>query len=175
MSKKHGQTGPKTEEGKARSSLNALRHGLCSSKIVLKGEDQASYEALLQDLIDEYKPATTTEALLVDQLAQNYWRLQRARLREQENDKYATRTLLLLNRYANSYHRAFHKTLETLCRMQKDRARREAESFRSVKSAPHPAPPPAEPRKSPAETPEIVEFPTMLQRPDSLTCPDRAG
>jgi hypothetical protein len=38
-------TGPRTESGKQRSSLNALRHGLTAQSAVLPSEDPAAYEA----------------------------------------------------------------------------------------------------------------------------------
>ncbi len=37
-------TGPRTEAGKQRSSLNALRHGLAARTAVLDSENQADYE-----------------------------------------------------------------------------------------------------------------------------------
>jgi hypothetical protein len=37
-------TGPRTDAGKQRSSLNALRHGLTGHVIVLPSEDQVAYE-----------------------------------------------------------------------------------------------------------------------------------
>ena len=41
-------TGPRTDAGKARSSLNSLTHGATSSKLTLPGEDEASIQALVR-------------------------------------------------------------------------------------------------------------------------------
>jgi hypothetical protein len=41
-------TGPKTESGKQKSSLNALRHGLTSQIVVMPTEDLAAYQLHLQ-------------------------------------------------------------------------------------------------------------------------------
>ena len=38
-------TGPRTEEGKAASSLNSLKHGLTAKTVVLPGEDPAEYHS----------------------------------------------------------------------------------------------------------------------------------
>jgi hypothetical protein len=70
-------TGPKTEAGKAASSANALRHGLTARQIVLSGENPAEFEALREDLARELTPLSAAEALLVDRLAQLFWRLRR--------------------------------------------------------------------------------------------------
>src|SRR6476660_8399356 len=70
-------TGPKTEAGKAVSAGNALRHGLTAHQVVLAGEDPAEFEALREDLTREIAPITAMEALLVDRLAQLFWRLRR--------------------------------------------------------------------------------------------------
>jgi hypothetical protein len=37
-------TGPKTEQGKRRSSLNAVRHGLAGQLVVLPEEDLAAFQ-----------------------------------------------------------------------------------------------------------------------------------
>lgn len=70
-------TGPKTEEGKASSSLNALRHGLTATKIALPGEDETQYEALRAGLLAEYVPTSLAEEILVDRLAGFVWRHRR--------------------------------------------------------------------------------------------------
>jgi hypothetical protein len=45
--KRSGQaTGPRTELGKQRSSQNAIRHGIFSEAILLKGESQAGFDSL---------------------------------------------------------------------------------------------------------------------------------
>ena len=46
-------TGPRTAEGKARSSRNALTHGLTAQEIVIPGEDVAAYRSFEQQLIDD--------------------------------------------------------------------------------------------------------------------------
>ena len=70
-------TGPRTEAGKQRSSLNALRHGLTGHTIVLPSEDLAAYQRHVQSFVDEYRPKTATEKQLVQSLADTAWRLNR--------------------------------------------------------------------------------------------------
>ena len=50
-------TGPLTKSGKARSSRNALRHGLTAEQVVISGEDPAAFETLQDDLYAHYQPA----------------------------------------------------------------------------------------------------------------------
>jgi len=71
-------TGPKTEAGKWRSSLNALRHGLTGQIVVMPTEDMAAYRSHVKSFTDEYNPKGATEAQLVQQLADTSWRLNRA-------------------------------------------------------------------------------------------------
>src|SRR5688500_17294474 len=71
-------TGPRSVEGKQRSSANRLRHGLTSAQVILPGEDAAEYDDLRQDLLDNYKPANATECTLVEEIAASSWRLLRS-------------------------------------------------------------------------------------------------
>jgi hypothetical protein len=75
-------TGPRTEAGKRRSSLNAIRHGLTAQTVVLPSEDPAQYEALRRQMLDEYQPATSTETQLVQELVDTAWRINRIPLLE---------------------------------------------------------------------------------------------
>src|SRR6266852_1427163 len=70
-------TGPKTEAGKQRSSLNALRHGLTGHTIVLPTEDLAAYERFTKRFFDDLKPIGILEEQLVQSLADTSWRLNR--------------------------------------------------------------------------------------------------
>ncbi len=70
-------TGPKTAEGKQRSSLNALRHGLTGQIVVMPTEDLAAYQLHLASFTDEYDPSGATEENLVQALADTSWRLNR--------------------------------------------------------------------------------------------------
>jgi len=75
----HHSTGPSTHEGKQTASANSLKHGLTSKRIVIPGEDPAAFDELRADMHADWKPATHQEAALVDQIAQQAWRLERAR------------------------------------------------------------------------------------------------
>jgi hypothetical protein len=70
-------TGPRTAEGKARSSKNALKHGLTSEDVVLAEEDAGDFEDLRQGFIEERRPVGETEETLVEIIAVATWRLRR--------------------------------------------------------------------------------------------------
>jgi hypothetical protein len=71
-------TGPRTEAGKQRTRLNALRHGLTGQTIVLPTEDHAAYQRHSQSFLDEYQPKQATETQLVQSLIDTSWQLNRA-------------------------------------------------------------------------------------------------
>ena len=70
-------TGPKTEAGKLKCSVNALRHGLTGQMIVMPTEDLAAYQQHLTSFTDELNPKGVIEANLVQALADTSWRLNR--------------------------------------------------------------------------------------------------
>ena len=76
QTKKHGG-GPKTPEGKRRSSLNATRHGLLSNTVVLATEDEADFQELLDNYIHDFSPQTSFELDLVHELVVCRWRVER--------------------------------------------------------------------------------------------------
>jgi hypothetical protein len=131
-------TGPRSITGKLASSRNSLQHGLASGPVIIPGEDPAEFDSLLNDLLAEYHPATTTEELLIQEMAQSFWLSQRA-LRLQngcftENGVDEKRLALFL-RYQTTHDRAFHKALTTLRKLQKERARESQSGFVSHAAA----------------------------------------
>ena len=77
--------GPKTSEGKARASQNALKHGLRAQKFAVVGdEDPAAFAALEAALIDELAPDGALQGLLAGRIARAAWRLERAERIEAE-------------------------------------------------------------------------------------------
>jgi len=70
-------TGPRTEAGKQRSSLNATRHGLTGQTIVLPSDDLDVYQQRLQRFFADYQPQGETEKQLVQTLADAAWRMNR--------------------------------------------------------------------------------------------------
>jgi len=82
-------TGPRTAQGKERSKLNALKNGLFSKAVLLKGESRAEYLSLLNGLRDDLRPEGTLEAGLVENLAALFWR--KRRLFQAENAEVSER------------------------------------------------------------------------------------
>ena len=70
-------TGPTSETGKAKSSLNAVKTGLTGRTILLPGDDAALYEAHVTEFIQRFQPAADDERNLVQSLADTEWRLLR--------------------------------------------------------------------------------------------------
>jgi len=61
-------TGPTSIEGKKRSSLNAVTHGIFSNIAILPGEDEAFIQKLREDILATYQPQDTMELCLVDRI-----------------------------------------------------------------------------------------------------------
>ncbi len=72
-------TGPVTPEGRARSSSNAVKHGLTARKVHLNPEDRESYEALQDSLLAELRPHGALELQVARNIVDAYWRLSRVR------------------------------------------------------------------------------------------------
>jgi hypothetical protein len=123
-------TGPKTDDGKARVSQNAVKHGLTSKDIIVRPDEREEFEALQADLLAEIAPFGALEGLLFEQLLHAAWNLRRIRRLEAkafdgaadplEDDKLAQ----LLDRYARyqaRYERTFHRVLKELKAVQTQR------------------------------------------------------
>jgi hypothetical protein len=75
--------GPKTAEGKAISSRNALKHGLTSRKIVVEGtESEREFKLFTAAMKQHYQPRNIMEALWVDRIIVCMWRARRVPLEE---------------------------------------------------------------------------------------------
>ncbi len=70
--------GPVTEEGKAISARNALRHGLVANTILIPGESAEEFRRLLAGQIVEFEPQTPNELMLVEAMVVAKWRQMRA-------------------------------------------------------------------------------------------------
>src|SRR3954454_13320186 len=75
-------TGPKGEEGKRRSSRNAVKHGVFCQDVLLPGEDEMKFKCLLSAFIADLNPQTVFELSLVSQIVAAQWRIFRAQQAE---------------------------------------------------------------------------------------------
>ena len=122
-------TGPRTPEGKAVSSRNALRHGLFSRSLHqsarLLGEDPAEFDALLGDLLQRYAPQGREEELMVDCMATLWWRRMRlithgqAELSDRLANGHVPLYALRETEFIGTYDARFERSLQ---RMHKDLA-----------------------------------------------------
>lgn len=70
-------TGPKTPEGKAVASKNAIKHGLRARHTVIDGESWIEFNEFRNELIRHLTPVGFPEQLLADRLIAAFWRLRR--------------------------------------------------------------------------------------------------
>jgi hypothetical protein len=75
-------TGPKTAAGKSNSSRNNLRHGLTGQISLLPTEDREAHDAFCNELIESFSAETPMELQLAQSIAEDSWRLNRARALE---------------------------------------------------------------------------------------------
>ena len=144
-------TGPKTEAGKKRSCLNAMRHGLTGHTVVLPAEDLVAYQAFTNRFFVDFKPKGILEEHLVQSLADTSWRLHRITalestllavcFSEHENSivtehpeahaafvitegvRDETRALAVLSLHGTRLTRQFEKTLDKLQNVQRSTPR----------------------------------------------------
>jgi hypothetical protein len=123
-------TGPRTPEGKQRSRLNSLKHRIFSKVVVIKGEPQAEFDALLNGLRNCYQPVGTFEATWVDKLASLIWCQRRVIIAQGKANIGNARDTFglieppdwdLLLRYYTTLDRAIDRTLAQLERFQRMR------------------------------------------------------
>ena len=131
-------TGPRTPEGKARSSMNALKHGLTAqTSALMPTEDPAEYAQFHADMLNDLRPRPGLESALVERIIQLSWRLRRVPAAE-----------------AALFDEA--RDLQ-LCRYNRLNVRRHREAPDAPPSPPRPSPPPA---PSPPTTATTTTKPT---------------
>ena len=75
-------SGATTPEGRQRASLNALRHGLTGQVTVMPHEDREAFNHFCAEIVASLNPANALEQQLAQSVAQDNWRLNRARAME---------------------------------------------------------------------------------------------
>jgi hypothetical protein len=135
-------TGPKTPEGKAAVSMNALRHGLRARTVVLPGENRVEFHQLCNDLEVEWHPQSRTEQFYVEQMAVSQWKLTRMEVGEaaifQDVEGSATKLTHL------------DRLWQAEARMERSYSRAQRELERLQTSRRQPDPQPEEPASTPA-------------------------
>lgn len=129
-----GPTGPRTPEGKARSSQNNFKHGLTGAFCVLDSEEQDLFDASLDALIAEHQPATPTESELVRRMAEHAWLSRRAQIAQDATlfeDNHQRFALYL--RYQTTNDRGFRACLNQLLALRRE-ARQAAQQLQSQKA-----------------------------------------
>lgn len=119
-------TGPTSPAGKAQSSQNALKHGSCSTRLILPGESREQFHALLEKWLAEYQPASTFHESLVLDAAEAEW-LKKRNEKNFDDIQFALAAVPPLDwspqqhhqyglfyRYSVTAERAFHRALRGL-------------------------------------------------------------
>jgi hypothetical protein len=121
--------GPRTAQGKARSSQNSRKHSIFVREIILKGESRSQYNALLDGYLEYFQPEGIVELSLVEMMAHSLWRYRRVLRAEQSENPVnlvgayhishnpAAPDYLL--RYAASTERTLYRAMAQLERLQK--------------------------------------------------------
>ena len=138
--------GPKTPEGKAVSKYNALKYGLSSKEVLLKGEKTARFVQFRKNLQNELGPKTALEGVQADRIIWGEWRLKRLRRFERDvlesvqskvnpapRDAYDT-----VVRYEVSIQHGIQNARNELERLQEKRRAEEERIAREAYDAAHP-------------------------------------
>jgi hypothetical protein len=153
-------TGPKSEDGKKRSSINATRHGLLAQTLHLPEEEMGAYHEFTAAYVKDLAPVGFVEIQLAHSCADLQFRLNRIAAAEhnlfsighaENGDLWETGQpeshtalafaetlrnspdpLKLLSLYEQRISRRFNQTLKQLREMQADRRAREKEDIEKL-------------------------------------------
>jgi hypothetical protein len=119
-------TGPKTSRGKTVSSWNSTRHGLLSRKLPLAhGRSKKQFTRLLRNLQQDLDPVGTLEEILVEKIAQEYWRLGVAACYEadelSQESPFKRSSIDRILRYQTTINRQLFQAVNQLERLQRIR------------------------------------------------------
>ena len=70
-------TGPRTLEGKAKVSLNAVKTALTGQTVLLPTDDAIKYEQFVAKFLNRFKPVGVEEETLVQSITDSLWRMLR--------------------------------------------------------------------------------------------------
>ena len=70
-------TGPRTRQGKAAISQNAVQHGLSARQAIISSESQADFCLYREQMLAELAPASPMESMLAERIITLSWRLKR--------------------------------------------------------------------------------------------------
>ena len=70
-------TGPRTPEGKAASSMNALKHGLTAKTALIPGEDPEEFRDFVWSMVQDLAPRGPVQAELAQRVAVLMWKRRR--------------------------------------------------------------------------------------------------
>jgi hypothetical protein len=117
-------TGPKTPQGKTMSSWNSTRHGLLSKRLpFLFGRSKKQFSRLLRSLQQDLEPVGTLEEVLVEKIAQEYWRLSVAAWHEAEDlsreKPFQHTSIDRILRYQTTTNRQLFQAMNQLERLQR--------------------------------------------------------
>jgi hypothetical protein len=80
-------TGPNTDEGRERSKMNALKHGLTAITVTVSAERAKDYEVFRDAMFEDRAPVGALECVLVERMVACAWRLRRAVRKEADHDR----------------------------------------------------------------------------------------
>ena len=119
QSNAQSSTGPRTEEGKARSAQNARKHGLTAQQLLITPEDREEFELLLARYENEIHPQGQLQQTLFDELVNAAWNLRRVRILQAGIDMLDPHYDRLA-RHHSRIERTFHRSLQELKALQTD-------------------------------------------------------
>jgi hypothetical protein len=178
-------TGPSSVEGKARSSMNALKTGIDARSQTIPGEPISQLEDLTDDYYKRFCPTTPEQRMLVDTLVDSEWLLRRFRRVEgqmwenpifeitfakafrEDSDHFAR-----LQRRIDSTQRNYRNALHELQRLQAEGP--------AANPAPEPEPAPASPENQTTKpengfVPQPSPAPQTVPVGHALACPNSSS
>jgi len=155
-------TGPRTAQGKAVSSMNALKSGVHAQSEIIAGENPADLQDLSAEYIQRFHPTTPEERRYVDTLIRGDWRLRRLARAEAQLWEYTMRHTAFLDQ-ENPLGHVVTVAGDPFARLQRrindvERSCKDAlRELERIQSQDHPEPVAAQPRNAPPPDAQLEE------------------